>query len=75
LQDYRKVYFPFTCQKQEWLNIEKVNAITAYCDQKNIYSILRFPLVALPMYEILHAIPLPVYDHDDTFTAIEIRNR
>jgi len=31
------LYFPFTCLKQDWLNIEKVTAITAYCDQKKIY--------------------------------------
>jgi len=70
----KDLYFPFTCQKQEWLNIEKVTTVTAYCDQKGIYSILRFPLATLPTYKILHAIPLPVYDHD-TFIAIEIRNR
>jgi len=68
------LYFPFTCQKQEWLSIEKVTTITAYCDKENIYSILKFPLATLPTYEILHAIPLPVYDHEDVFTAIEIRN-
>jgi len=28
------LYFSFTCQKQKWLNIEKVTAITAYYDQK-----------------------------------------
>jgi len=69
------LYFPFTCQKQEWLNIEKVTTTTAYRDKENIYSILKFPLATLPMYEILHAISLPVYDHDDVFTAVEIRNR
>jgi len=26
------------------------------------------------MYEIIHAIPLPVYDHEDVFTAIYIKN-
>jgi len=26
------------------------------------------------MYEILHAIPLLVYNHNDVFTAIEIKN-
>jgi len=68
------LYFPFTCLKQDWLNIEKVTAITAYCDQKNIYTILRFPLATLPIYEIIHAIPLPVHDHDDVFTEIEVKN-
>jgi len=69
------LYFPFTCRKQEWLSIEKVTTITAYYDKENIYSILKFPLATLPTYEILHAIPLPVYDHEDIFTAIEIKNR
>jgi len=71
------LYFPFACQRQEWLNTEKVTTITAYCDKENIYSILRFPLAHYlrnTMYEILQAISLPVYDHD-IFTAIEIRNR
>jgi len=69
------LYFPFTCQKQEWLSIEKVTTITAYCDKENIYSILKVPLATLPTYKILHAIPLPVYDHEDVFTEIEVKNR
>jgi len=59
------LYFPFTCRNQEWLSIEKVTTITAYCDKENIYSILKFPLATLPMYEITR----------DTITCVQSRGR
>lgn len=65
------LYFPFNLQSQEWLNIEKITSISAYSDETNIYSILRFPLASLPNYEVLRVIPLPVYDHDDIFASID----
>ncbi|KYM96677.1 hypothetical protein ALC62_12661 [Cyphomyrmex costatus] len=66
------LYFPFSLDGSDWINIEKATTISAYCDRDNIYTILQFPLTASPTYEILHAIPLPVYDHDNKFVSVEI---
>jgi len=37
--------------------------ISAYCNKTTIYTILKFPIVAQPMYDILNVISLPTYNH------------
>ncbi|XP_011860338.1 PREDICTED: uncharacterized protein LOC105557648 [Vollenhovia emeryi] len=67
------LYFPFNLRQEEWLDIEKITKITAYCDGPTIFTILRFPLATTPTYELIHVIPLPVHSHDNIFASIELR--
>jgi len=68
------LYFPFKVHAEDWLAIERHTEITAFCDKTNIYTILRFPLIAQPTYDLVNVIALPVHDHDNVFTATEINN-
>ena len=52
-------YFPFKIHTEDWLEIEKHTAISAYCDKATIYTVLRFPLISQPTYDILNIIEFP----------------
>jgi len=68
------LYFPFKVHAEDWLAIERHTEITVYCDKTNIYTILRFPLIAQPTYDLINVIALPIHDYDNVFTATEINN-
>ncbi|XP_036144140.1 uncharacterized protein LOC118646024 [Monomorium pharaonis] len=68
------LYFPFRIKENEWSTIEKFATVGAYCDQINIYTILRFPLISMPKYEILSVIPLPIPSQNNIFSFVEINN-
>jgi len=70
----QRLYFPFKVHAEDWLAIERYTEITAFCDKTNIYTILRFPLIAQPTYDLVNVIALPIYDYDNVFTAMEINN-
>jgi len=59
---------------EDWLAIERYTEITAFCDKTNIYTILRFLLIAQSTYDLINVIALPIYDYDNIFTATEINN-
>jgi len=35
---------------------------------------LRFPLIAQPIYDLINVVTLPIHDYDNVFTATEINN-
>jgi len=68
------LYFPFKVHAEDWLTIERHTEITAFCDKTNIYTILNFPLIAQPTYDLVNVIALPIHDYDYVFTATEVNN-
>jgi len=48
--------------------------VSAYCDKTNIYTILKFPIVAQPMYDILNVISLPTYNYVNKFAYTQVDN-
>jgi len=74
LQLPRGSYFPFNIKIDKWLEIEKYAKINAYYDKTNVYTILKFPIIAQPMFEILNVIPLPIFNYDK-FMYTEISNK
>jgi len=68
------LYFPFKVHNEDWLTIERHTQITAFSDKTTVYTILRFPLIAQPTYDLINVIILPVHDYSDIFTAREIGN-
>mgnify|MGYP007088405907 CR=1 FL=1 len=49
-------YFPFKVHAEDWFAIEEYTSINAYCDGTNVYTILRFPLITQPTYEVVNVI-------------------
>ena len=68
------LYFPFSIKENKWYEIEKIATINAYYNDGNIFTILRFPLISHTQYEILNVVPLPVPNHGNMFTIVEIKN-
>jgi len=68
------LYFPFKVHREDWLDIERHTQITAFSDKTTIYTILRFPLIAQPNYDLINVIALPVHDYSNIFTTREIEN-
>lgn len=64
--------FPFGLRLEEWNIIKKLLTASAYYDDTNIYTILRFPLITYPKYKIMKVLPLPVHDHDNIFIFTEV---
>ena len=48
--------------------------INAYYDNTNVYTILTFPIVTYPNYEIVRTIPLPVYNNKNIFVIPKTTN-
>jgi hypothetical protein len=65
-------YFPFKIHTEDWLEIEKHTAISAYCDKATIYTVLRFPLISQPTYDIINIIEFPTPSSNHVFTYIKI---
>jgi len=68
------LYFSFKVLAEDWLAIKRHTEITMFCDKTNIYTILRFPLIAQPTYNLINAIALTIHDYDNIFIATEINN-
>ena len=60
-------HFPFKIQTENWNNIQKFVEINAYYDNHYVYSILTFPTVMYPKYDILKITPLPVHIRENIF--------
>ncbi|KAL6254142.1 hypothetical protein P5V15_014767 [Pogonomyrmex californicus] len=56
----QELYFSFKIREEDWTTMEKLTTMSAHCDKTHIYRILYFPLISLPIYEILNIIPLLV---------------
>ncbi|XP_077282357.1 uncharacterized protein LOC143908537 [Temnothorax americanus] len=67
----RRLNFPFKIQAENWNSIQKYLDVNAYYDNSNIYTILAFPLIAYPMYEIIKITPVPVHNSHNVFTFLE----
>ncbi|XP_036148955.1 uncharacterized protein LOC118647693 [Monomorium pharaonis] len=65
------LYLPTGMRNHDWLKIEKLINISAYCDIKNMYTILRFPLASLPIYRLMRIIALPVHNHLNIFSSVK----
>ncbi|KYN18247.1 hypothetical protein ALC57_09440, partial [Trachymyrmex cornetzi] len=65
-------HFSFRTLESNWLEIEKCITVSTYYDEPNIHTILKFPLIFHPKYDILKVIPLPTLDHDNVLTLTEI---
>lgn len=68
------LYFPFEIRNDEWLALEEYIKITAYREGSIIFTVLRFPLISQPVYDIIKVTPLPTYDHKNIFTHAEINH-
>ncbi|KYN08217.1 hypothetical protein ALC62_00804, partial [Cyphomyrmex costatus] len=68
------LHFPFKINNNEWQKIEKIITINAYCDAKYIFTILQFPLITIPKYELINVIPLPVNHNKNVFVYLKIKN-
>jgi len=68
------LYFPFKIHNEDWLTIEKYTQITAFSDKTTVFTVLRFPLIALPNYDIINVIALPVHDYSNIFTVGEVNS-
>lgn len=46
--------------------------VNAYFDNPAVYTILTFPVVTKPIYEVIRVTPLPVHDQNHIFTLLKI---
>jgi len=63
----QELYFPFKVHNKDWLAIERHSEITAFSDKTTVYTILRFPLIAQPNYDLINVMAL--HDYSNIFTA------
>jgi len=63
--------FPFRIQTANWRIIQKYIVMSAHYNKPSIYIILRFPIVAYPVYEIIKITPVPIHDSANIFTLIK----
>src|SRR5436190_9441530 len=71
----RGSYFPFRIHAEDWLEIEEHITISAFCDKTTIYTILHFPLISQPTYDILNVKTLPVINKENIFTETQVDNK
>jgi hypothetical protein len=67
----RGLNFPFKIQAENWNSIQKYLNVNAYYDNSNIYTILVFPLIAYPTYEVIKITPVPIHNDHNVFTLLE----
>lgn len=65
-------HFPFQISAENWITIEKFLTVSAYYNNANIFTIIRFPLITYPEYEIIKVMPLPTHKNNNTFVFVEI---
>lgn len=56
-QGAQGLYFSFKLSSEEWLNIEEYVKISAYRDGPKIFTVLQFPLISQPAYDVVWVIP------------------
>jgi hypothetical protein len=66
------LHFPFRVQIENWHTIQAYASINAYFSSPCIYTIIKFPIVAYPTYDVIKAIPLPKHDYNNVFAIIRI---
>jgi len=66
------LHFPFRVQTTNWRIIQKYIVTSAHYNYPNIYIILRFPIVAYPVYDIIRITPVPIYVSANKSTLIKI---
>ena len=64
----------FETEQCNWLAIGDYTEISAYYDKSNIFTILRFPLITQPTYNVINVIALPVFSQNNVMTETEIKN-
>lgn len=67
------LYFPFKVHAEDWLTIEEYATISAYYNKTHIYTILRFPSISQPSYEVINVIAFPVPDYNNIFTVTDTK--
>jgi len=65
------LHFPFRVQTTNWRIIQKYIVTGAHYNYPSIYIILRFPIVAYPVYDIIKITPVPIHDSANVFTLIK----
>jgi len=68
------LHFPFKVQLENWHTIQKYIKINAYYDRPDIYTILKFPIIAYPTYKIINTVSLPVHDNKNIFTFVKVNH-
>jgi len=68
------LHFPFKVQLENWHTIQKYIKLNAYYDKPDIYTILKFPIIAYPTYKIIKTVSLPVHDNKNIFTFVKINH-
>lgn len=68
------LHFPFKIQMENWRNIQKHAKLSAYFDDRDIVTIIRFPVIAYPTYKLIKAVPFPTYERTNVFSFIKINH-
>ena len=72
LQLAKEKHFPFKVELGNWRTIVKYVKTSAYFNSPFVYTILKFPMITQPEYDIVNVIPLPVHEHGNVFTIAKI---
>jgi len=65
------LHFPFRVQVTNWRIIQKYIVTGAHYNYPSIYIILKFSIVAYPVYDIIKITPVPIHDSANVFTLIK----
>jgi len=65
------LHFSFRIQTANWRTIQKYIVTSAHYNYPSIYMLLRFLIVAYPVYEIIKITPVPIHDSANVFTLIK----
>ncbi|XP_024879749.1 putative uncharacterized protein DDB_G0290521 [Temnothorax curvispinosus] len=68
-------YFPFRVHLEDWFTIEKHTTIRAFYKNNQIYTVLLFPLITPPLYEIMSVIEFPVLTRKNILTSVRVDNK
>ncbi|KYN12203.1 hypothetical protein ALC57_15635 [Trachymyrmex cornetzi] len=66
------LHFPFQIKLENWHAIQKHMLINAFVMDNDIFTILKFPIIAYPTYKIIRVTPLPVYEQLNVFKFIKV---
>ncbi|KYN09450.1 hypothetical protein ALC57_18439 [Trachymyrmex cornetzi] len=66
------LHFPFQIKLENWHAIQKHMLINAFVMDNDIFTILKFPIIAYPTYKIISVTPLPVYKQLNVFKFIKV---
>ncbi|XP_071629501.1 uncharacterized protein [Temnothorax longispinosus] len=68
-------YFPFRVHLKDWFTIEKHTTIKAFYKNNQIYTVLLFPLITPPLYDIMSVIEFPVLTRKNILTSVRVDNK